>query len=295
MSKSSKASTKSDAKVTRKPRKTADDKGPKRSNTAYIYFSNDKRGEIKKENPDADFAEISKLIAKEWKTLSPKDKTPYQKMADEDKLRYQKELVEWKENGGGSKSKVRLGGECGYVVSTSKTGKATFCGKKSSPKSPYCSEHTLETKKSSKGKGKKPSKKEENAESDVSESEEEDEEKTPAKAKGKAKAKKAPAKAKAKKGSVKEESDAESEEEDEEKTPAKAKGKAKKAPTKEKEESDDEEEKPVAKAKAKAKGKAKAKKASTKEKEESDDEEEEEQSEGGTDEEDDLDDEELDD
>lgn len=53
-------------------RKAKDDgKAPKKSRapTAYILFSVDARAEIKTENPDATFAELSSLVGQKWKAV----------------------------------------------------------------------------------------------------------------------------------------------------------------------------------------------------------------------------------
>eukprot|EP00586_Coscinodiscus_wailesii_P005793 CAMPEP_0172483170 /NCGR_PEP_ID=MMETSP1066-20121228/10046_1 /TAXON_ID=671091 /ORGANISM="Coscinodiscus wailesii, Strain CCMP2513" /LENGTH=319 /DNA_ID=CAMNT_0013246883 /DNA_START=249 /DNA_END=1208 /DNA_ORIENTATION=+ len=72
-----------------------DPNAPKKNWTSFMFFSNAKRAEIKEENPDATFGELSKLIGAEFKALSSEEKSYYIEQADEDKLRYQREMAEY--------------------------------------------------------------------------------------------------------------------------------------------------------------------------------------------------------
>mmetsp|Transcript_20633 Transcript_20633/g.38731 ORF Transcript_20633/g.38731 Transcript_20633/m.38731 type:complete len:244 (-) Transcript_20633:129-860(-) len=76
-----------------KKKKDDKPKGPKRAATAYNCFIKENREKIKASMPEgATFAEISSEVAKQWKALSDKKKKPFEKMAEKDKERYQKEL-----------------------------------------------------------------------------------------------------------------------------------------------------------------------------------------------------------
>jgi hypothetical protein len=57
-----------------------------------MFFSNDKREQIKTENPGIAFGEVGKKLGELWKTLTPEDKAPYDAKAEEDKGRYALEL-----------------------------------------------------------------------------------------------------------------------------------------------------------------------------------------------------------
>ncbi len=54
-----------------------DPNAPKRAISAYLYFASERRPELKKENPDMSFGDLTKTIAGEWKELSEKDKMQY--------------------------------------------------------------------------------------------------------------------------------------------------------------------------------------------------------------------------
>lgn len=71
-------------------RKKKQKTGPKRPLSSYMCFVKAERDNIVKENPDAKFKEISKIMGDKWKSLT--DKSPYEAMAAEDKQRYQREL-----------------------------------------------------------------------------------------------------------------------------------------------------------------------------------------------------------
>ncbi|KAI4378042.1 hypothetical protein MLD38_015583 [Melastoma candidum] len=59
----------------------------KRPSPPYTLWCKDQWNEIKKENPDADFKEISNIVAAKWKNLSAEQKKPY-----EDSYRAEKEV-----------------------------------------------------------------------------------------------------------------------------------------------------------------------------------------------------------
>eukprot|EP01111_Echinosteliopsis_oligospora_P017859 TRINITY_DN789_c0_g1_i1.p1 TRINITY_DN789_c0_g1~~TRINITY_DN789_c0_g1_i1.p1 ORF type:complete len:286 (-),score=109.41 TRINITY_DN789_c0_g1_i1:106-963(-) len=63
----------------------------KRAKNAYIFYAEHMRDEIAKNNPDAKLADISKIIAEQYKALNTVDRMKYERMAEEDKQRYLKE------------------------------------------------------------------------------------------------------------------------------------------------------------------------------------------------------------
>ncbi|KAI8640685.1 high mobility group box domain-containing protein [Parasitella parasitica] len=74
-----------------KPRSKKDPAAPKRSLSAYMFFSQENRAKIKEENPDASFGTIGKLLGEKWKGLDAKEKKPYDDKAKADKSRYEDE------------------------------------------------------------------------------------------------------------------------------------------------------------------------------------------------------------
>jgi structure-specific recognition protein 1 len=79
-------------KKVKKTRKKKDKDAPKKGLSAFMFFSNDKREQIKTENPGIAFGEVGKKLGELWKTLTPEDKAPYDAKAEEDKGRYALEL-----------------------------------------------------------------------------------------------------------------------------------------------------------------------------------------------------------
>ena len=69
------------AKPPKKGKKTTkkDPDAPKRAKSAYQFFCEEKRAEIKAAEPDIVFTEMNKRLGAAWKALSDKDKEPYEK------------------------------------------------------------------------------------------------------------------------------------------------------------------------------------------------------------------------
>lgn len=71
--------------------KKAKKEGPKRPTSAYFFYMRDNRDRIKKENPDATFGEIGKLLGEAWGDATAAEKKKYNALAEKDKARYEKE------------------------------------------------------------------------------------------------------------------------------------------------------------------------------------------------------------
>lgn len=69
-----------------------DPNAPKGPKNAFIFFCNDRRSEIKEENPDMKSTEIAKKMGEMWKEIDSVEKAQYQEMAEEDKKRYSDQL-----------------------------------------------------------------------------------------------------------------------------------------------------------------------------------------------------------
>ncbi|KAF5196564.1 high mobility group B protein 6-like [Thalictrum thalictroides] len=55
---------------------------------AYVLWCKDQWNEVKKENPNAEFKEISNILGTKWKNLSVEEKKPYEEKYQEDKEAY---------------------------------------------------------------------------------------------------------------------------------------------------------------------------------------------------------------
>ena len=65
--------------------------GPKRGLSSYIFFCQENRAIIKKEEPDFDAKEVTRELGRRWSSLSDTEKEPFIKLAEADKIRYEKE------------------------------------------------------------------------------------------------------------------------------------------------------------------------------------------------------------
>ena len=74
-----------------KPKKRNKKQGPKRARSAYIFFCGDQRDRIKNKYPNMSTTELTSKLGSLWRSLSEKDRKPYNDMALKDKVRYQEE------------------------------------------------------------------------------------------------------------------------------------------------------------------------------------------------------------
>jgi len=79
-------------------RKRKDPNAPKRAMTAYMLFSQEKRTQIKTDHPTVGFGQVGKLLGEAWAALPEGDKRKYNELAAKDKIRYQKEAAQYKED-----------------------------------------------------------------------------------------------------------------------------------------------------------------------------------------------------
>ena len=86
-----------DIKVSRKrkQRKKKDKNAPKRNKNAYMFFVNEKRGEVKSANPSLSVTDVAKEIGVLWRNLDDDGKKKYIDMANEDKIRYNNEMEKY--------------------------------------------------------------------------------------------------------------------------------------------------------------------------------------------------------
>jgi len=74
-----------------KGRKKKEDKGPTRPRSAFMFFSQARRPVLKKANPGLSFGELGRLVGKEWAAASDSTKSPFEKKAEDDKVRFVEE------------------------------------------------------------------------------------------------------------------------------------------------------------------------------------------------------------
>jgi len=68
---------------------------PKKPLSAYIYFSQEYRENLKEEHPEWSSHEIMKHVSAKWAHMDKDEKQPYNDMAAEDKARYDKQLLDF--------------------------------------------------------------------------------------------------------------------------------------------------------------------------------------------------------
>ncbi|KAL3605509.1 Non-histone chromosomal protein 6 [Fusarium poae] len=83
------ASGKRGARTTKRAKK--DPNAPKRGLSAYMFFANEQRENVREENPGISFGQVGKLLGERWKALNEKQRAPYEAKAAADKKRYEDE------------------------------------------------------------------------------------------------------------------------------------------------------------------------------------------------------------
>lgn len=71
--------------------RTTDPNAPKRGLSAYMFFANEQRENVREENPGITFGQVGKLLGERWKALNEKQRAPYEAKAAADKKRYEDE------------------------------------------------------------------------------------------------------------------------------------------------------------------------------------------------------------
>jgi len=84
----------SKGKGTKRKGKEKKKQGPKRPLSAYMFFCQAMRPDVKKDNPNANFSDLGKLLGQKWQLLKDSEKKPYEKQNAIDKERYEKEKDE---------------------------------------------------------------------------------------------------------------------------------------------------------------------------------------------------------
>jgi len=85
------------AKPKRATRKKKDPNAPASVSSAYAFFFKDTQASVKSQNPNAKFGEVSKIVAQMWEAMGFEDKSSYKKKNELDKVRYEREMTEYKE------------------------------------------------------------------------------------------------------------------------------------------------------------------------------------------------------
>jgi len=88
------------SKPTKGSKKKKDPNAPKRGLSAYMFFANEQRENVRAENPGIAFGQVGKVLGERWKALSQKQRDPYEAKAAADKKRYEDEKAAYQSNSG---------------------------------------------------------------------------------------------------------------------------------------------------------------------------------------------------
>jgi len=80
-------------------KRTKDPNAPKRSLSAFFWFSNDERARIKSLNPEYRIGDVAKELGRLWAQIDPSVKQKYEAMSERDKARYEREMSAYKNRG----------------------------------------------------------------------------------------------------------------------------------------------------------------------------------------------------
>ncbi|KAK8387887.1 hypothetical protein O3P69_020064 [Scylla paramamosain] len=69
---------------------------PKRALSAFFYYANDERAKVRAANPDFSVGEVAKELGRQWNELTENDKLKYEKLAEEDRARYDREMTAYR-------------------------------------------------------------------------------------------------------------------------------------------------------------------------------------------------------
>jgi hypothetical protein len=81
----------------KRTRAIKDVNSPKRAAGAFVFFSNEMRPKLQKENPGVKFVDIGRILGERWRALGDKEKEPFDTLSSEDKARYRREMDAYKE------------------------------------------------------------------------------------------------------------------------------------------------------------------------------------------------------
>ncbi len=83
---------KSQVQEKKQKRGKKDKDAPKRPISAYFFYNQERREQLKKEKPNLDNKDLIRAMSEEWNKLTDEQKKPYVKKADADKKRYLEEM-----------------------------------------------------------------------------------------------------------------------------------------------------------------------------------------------------------
>ena len=74
-----------------------DPSAPKRPSSAFLYFSQGRRSQIKEANPDLRNTQVSRVLGEMWRSLSDDERRPHLEKEKEEREKYKVAMTEWKQ------------------------------------------------------------------------------------------------------------------------------------------------------------------------------------------------------
>ena len=65
--------------------------------SAYLFYSVDKRHELRKQNPDTKNTEISRILGQMWRSLTDEERRPFIEKEKEEREKYTAAIADWRE------------------------------------------------------------------------------------------------------------------------------------------------------------------------------------------------------
>lgn len=73
-----------------------DPSAPKRPMSAFLYFSQGRRSQIKADNPDMRNTQVSRILGEMWRNLSDEERKPHVEKERKEREKYKIAIAEWK-------------------------------------------------------------------------------------------------------------------------------------------------------------------------------------------------------
>lgn len=99
----------------KRKRAKKDPNAPKRSLSAFFFFSQEKRPSVQQSHPEWKVGQVAQELGRQWKDMSEEVKKRYEEMAVKDKARYEVAMQEYKAGAG---AMVGAGAKRGRGVAT---------------------------------------------------------------------------------------------------------------------------------------------------------------------------------
>ncbi|CAJ0643952.1 8035_t:CDS:2, partial [Entrophospora sp. SA101] len=79
----------------RKKKRVLHPKAPKHPSSAFLFYTSAVRRQVAEAHPGSTVGPLSKIMAGKWKALTDAEREPFQKLANDDKARYAREMEEY--------------------------------------------------------------------------------------------------------------------------------------------------------------------------------------------------------